>query len=202
MKKRSFLDVSSALSIPGATFLKQHIAYKSLVSQLPESPRVLEIGCGYGRSTWAWLDVLPKNTSYYILDNFKLQTHTLRSWDRSSGFAKRAIKLKMSQREIFDAVIKKHSNESFIKQVWHMNEVEWINSEDFTTDWDLVYTDGDHCYDAVKRVLELFRNVKIVCGDDYSDSWRGVVKAVEEYSANNLCTKEIMPGALFVIKNT
>jgi len=198
--KRLFLNVSSALEIPGATFPKQHTAYKSLVSQLPNSPRILEIGCGYGRSTWAWLDVLPKNTSYYVLDNFKLQYHTFRRW--SGSFAKRAIKLKMSQREIFDTVIKRHPNESIIKQVWHMEGRDWIQSEYFTNEWDLVYIDDDHTYYTVKTWLKNFNKVSIVCGDDYCSDWEGVMNAVDEYSISNLCTKEIMPGNFFVIKNT
>ena len=200
MKKRLFLNVSSALEIPGATFPEQHEAYKSLVSQLPKSPRVLEIGCGLGRSTWAWLDVLPKNTSYYVLDNFALPNSSLLRW--SSSWHKRSVRLKLSQKEIFNTVIKKHPNESVIKQVWHMNGADWINSRDFTTEWDLVYIDDDHGYSTVLRWLELFQNVKIVCGDDYCKSWRSVVEAVDEYNKNTESIKQILPGNFWVIKNT
>ena len=43
-------------------------------------PKILEIGCGYGRSTWAWLDVIPKNTDYYILDNCNLNFNDIFKW--------------------------------------------------------------------------------------------------------------------------
>jgi len=66
--------INNALDIPGWTRKSQHDLYKNLVQELPKNPKILEIGCGWGRSTWAWLDVLPSNSTYCVLDNFSLSS--------------------------------------------------------------------------------------------------------------------------------
>jgi predicted O-methyltransferase YrrM len=47
---------------------------------------------------------------------------------------------------------------------------------------DLIYIDGSHEYKDVKKDIEMWfpRAVKILCGDDYTESWPGVRKAVDE----------------------
>lgn len=47
---------------------------------------------------------------------------------------------------------------------------------------DLIYIDGSHEYEDVKKDIELWhpRAIKILCGDDYTESWPGVRKAVDE----------------------
>lgn len=47
---------------------------------------------------------------------------------------------------------------------------------------DLVYVDGSHLYDEVKKDILLWypRAIKIFCGDDYSPWWPGVRRAVDE----------------------
>lgn len=49
---------------------------------------------------------------------------------------------------------------------------------------DLVYIDGDHSYEAVNKDIELYlpkiKQGGILAGHDYSKSWPGVVKAVDE----------------------
>ena len=49
---------------------------------------------------------------------------------------------------------------------------------------DLVYIDGDHSYQAVNKDIELYlpkiKQGGILAGHDYSKSWPGVVKAVDE----------------------
>ena len=78
----------------------------------------------------------------------------------------------------------------------------WVESEYFDKEWDLVYLDDDHSYSAVKKWLEIFSNVPIVCGDDYNTTWQGVVSAVDEYTYKTNCSLQIMPDNFFVIKNT
>lgn len=48
--------------------------------------------------------------------------------------------------------------------------------------YDLVYIDANHDYDSVKRDIENYERfaTKIICGDDYSERWNGVIKAVNE----------------------
>jgi predicted O-methyltransferase YrrM len=49
---------------------------------------------------------------------------------------------------------------------------------------DLVYIDGDHSYEAVSKDIELYlpkiKQGGIMAGHDYSKSWPGVIKAVDE----------------------
>ena len=200
--------ITSAVNVPGWTTNVQHRNYEDLVNILPKNPKVLEIGCGWGRSTWAWLDVLPDTTEYHILDNFSMPYWAL----RKSVFMvraninykqlKRIYKQNIAQREIFDVIIKQHPKQHLIKKVWHMPGEEWKSCEDYTTEWDLVYLDDDHSYLTVNNWLERFTNVPIVCGDDYHPSHAGVVSAVDEYDKNTDFTKQILPGNFWVIKNT
>lgn len=54
----------------------------------------------------------------------------------------------------------------------------------FDNSINLVYIDGDHSYEAVKRDIELYlpkiRNRGILSGHDYHTTWPGVMKAVNE----------------------
>jgi len=60
--------------------------------------------------------------------------------------------------------------------------------EEFMTSWDkpikFLHIDADHAYEPVKEQIEwakaLMISGGIMCGDDYSSNWPGVVKAVNE----------------------
>jgi predicted O-methyltransferase YrrM len=49
---------------------------------------------------------------------------------------------------------------------------------------DLVYIDGVHTYDQVKKDIENYRKILkpggLMCGHDYSSHWKGVVDAINE----------------------
>lgn len=56
--------------------------------------------------------------------------------------------------------------------------------------FDIVYIDGDHSYDGVKRDLEVsYKKVKkngLICGHDYTEKmFMGVVRAVNEFCQEN-----------------
>ncbi|MCF7223770.1 class I SAM-dependent methyltransferase [Marilutibacter chinensis] len=52
---------------------------------------------------------------------------------------------------------------------------------------DVVYIDGDHSYEQVKNDILLYQPKLqpggYLCGHDYSESWPGVVRAVDEFAA-------------------
>jgi cephalosporin hydroxylase len=52
---------------------------------------------------------------------------------------------------------------------------------------DLVYVDGDHSYEGCKRDVEMYRPKarKILCGDDYSERFPGVIQAADEIGAQH-----------------
>jgi len=195
--------ITSLSDVPGLTHIEQHKHYKSLVDLLPKNPKVLEIGCGWGKSTWAWLDVLPSDCSYYILDRFLLSEKDLKRANRSFAKFLKQNKLKIRQKTIFFSIIQNHPNYNVIKEVWEMFDYEWQQSDFYTTNWDLVYIDGNHQYSVVKDWLKRFQNVPIVCGDDYSpETWPELVYAVDEYSEKTKCKKIIMQKEDFwIIKN-
>ena len=196
--------ITSPYDIPGWTVKEQHDQYKGLVNLLPKNPKVLEIGCGWGRSTWAWLDALPDTASFFILDHFELNYRVLQKTGiyPYSKAAKRIRKQNIDQREIFDTIIKQHPKINLLKTLWHMSGNDWKNHIDYTQEWDLVYLDDDHRYPAVSDWLERFTNVPIVCGDDYHSNHQGVVSAVDEYAEKTGCKKTILPGCFWVLKNS
>jgi len=205
------LKINKPLDVPGWTNSIQHREYKDLVAELPENPRVLEIGCGYGRSTWAWLDALPPTSTYCVLDNFRLTSKWLHKSQYTNykrinpiiaSFIWKCNKRNTTQREIFDKFISYHPNQQIIKTVWEMDSDDWIVSKEFTNNWDLVYLDDRHEYEVMKQWLSIFSNVSIVCGDDYNRIFQGIIDAVDEYSKDKNVYKHITRAAnFFIIKN-
>lgn len=69
---------------------------------------------------------------------------------------------------------------------WSNNlEVYKMSSEDASKKdekFEMVFIDGEHTYEGVKKDIELWRGkaTKIICGHDYCDAWKGVMKAVDE----------------------
>ena len=208
----TFLKISNALDIPGLTSPEQHFYYKILANELPKNPRVLEIGCGWGRSTWAWLNVLPSSTKYCIVDNFELPAQFLlfqyETYQNKNPIIAKLIKEwaknNTNQRKIFDKLISQHPNKKILKKIWHLHSDNWIGSEEFTDNWDLVFLDDRHYFDVMERWLEIFSHVPIVCGDDYAEDFPELVKAVDEYVLKNKQHKKLVvrPGRFFyIIKN-
>jgi hypothetical protein len=159
----SRLKVNSANDIPGWTHHWQHEHYPGLIKSLPPDSRMLEIGCGYGKSTWAWLDNLPKNFRLDILDNFSLE-------DIDGE----------PQKKYFFNTIKQHPNYSVIYNIIDSDYFRW--KENNLVNYDLVYIDADHSFDMLLDQLEYFKDVPILCGDDYEYKHPGVVDAVDEFS--------------------
>tara|TARA_B100001248_G_C27240075_1_gene388945 strand:+ start:60 stop:686 length:627 start_codon:yes stop_codon:yes gene_type:complete len=183
--------------VPGFTSTLQHQYYKKLVQQLPQSPKVLEIGCAFGRSTWAWLDFLPLTSEFYILDTFENnnvwlpdQADGIQIPADANNFVKSAFKDGYSHYEIFNYIIAQHKNFSIIKKIikntYHDAKVYLKN-----LNFDLVYLDGDHNYFEVLDQLLFFDNIPILCGDDSAiDSVR---KALFEYGKQKQKEYTIIP---------
>jgi len=169
------------------TFDRQHSHYKELCEHLPKSANVLEIGCAFGKSTWAWLDVLPDHTNFYVLDAFVMPTLYTPSQSRmdtlrfSRVFARPRSYLKKyfnkDQRTLFPYIINQHPRSSLLKNIFDSTFQDWKKTNDL--DFDLVYIDGEHSYAEVSSQLEYFSKSKCICGDDFL--WPGVSRAVNEY---------------------
>jgi len=64
--------ITKAMDIPGETTELQHEWYQKIVNWFYYKPKILEIGCAWGRGSWAWLDCITDTNdgSLEILDNW------------------------------------------------------------------------------------------------------------------------------------
>jgi hypothetical protein len=203
------VTVNSFHDIPGWTYINQLEQFKEVAKLLPANPRVLEIGCGYGRSTWAWLDALPATTEMFVLDNFGTPYEHIFDYDNSfknlmkvnMHKVKEFQESDMNQEQIFFNNIPQHPNTHIIKHVWNMDSSHWVQHIN-DKQWDLVYIDEDHSFEKTISWLEYFQNTKYVCGDDYSSAWRGVIAAVDLYVTRyNRRANRNMFNSFFLIQN-
>jgi SAM-dependent methyltransferase len=142
---------------------------------------VIEIGCAYGRSTFALAD---RAKRLYAVDTWQgspaeLKTNHKDYAELDGDFAMVAFcaNLGVYIRRGTVVPLRMHSR----------------NAAQVLTDWgvfaDLIFIDGDHDYEAVKEDIRLYqpllREGGILCGHDYGDSnWPGVRKAVDELIPN------------------
>ena len=160
---------NSPEQIPGWTFHWQHNYYPKLTEKLSSNSNVLEVGCGFGRSTWAWLNCLPEDCNFFILDNFSLDEKEMR----------KVFKVYKPQKEYFEMIISRHPKKSIIKEVYNQDYYDWIKTNNLK--FDLVYLDSGHHYEIMKNQLNYFKEVTTLTGDDYLSDHPGVVKAVDEF---------------------
>lgn len=201
--------VSSIHDIPGWTYVDQLEQFKEIVKLLPANPRILEIGCGYGRSTWAWLDALPITAEMFVLDNFEtpgeyLFTNTdlfVHLMNISIDKVREFQQSDMNQEQIFFNNIQQHQKFFVLKNVWKLDSAKWAQDINDRR-WDLVYIDEDHSFERTKFWLEYFQNVKYVCGDDYCESFPGLMSAVDRYTIQyNRRNSKNMFNSFFLIQN-
>ena len=200
----SKLKITDKQQIPGLTSQRQHNWYRLLGKKLNESANVLEVGCGYGKSTWAWLDALPSTTNFYVLDSFVLpqpfSASTPRAfqlhYSRQFGMTRKYLKkyFNADQKTVFNNVIQQHPKFNLIKDIFDSTFQEWKKTNNI--EFDLVYLDGDHDYDEVSSQLKYFSNCPCICGDDYF--WPSVSTAVDEFVQWHNCKLETV-GEFFII---
>jgi cephalosporin hydroxylase len=177
--------INDAMEIPGQTDEKQHLWYQKIIEWFHYPPAVLEIGCAWGRSSWAWLDCMNMDGSYLeILDNwsysknfkqlngFKLSNETYYKFisDVSPNY---------DQKEILLYNLKQHKNFQKIKKI-HTGVYS-----DASKHYDIVYLDDDHSQKNVSNELEHFNGVPVMCGDDFENTHPGVIKAICKFYHNN-----------------
>lgn len=203
------VSVSSIHDIPGWTYVDQLEQFKAIVKLLPDNPRILEIGCGYGRSTWAWLDALPDTAEMSVLDNFTIPDEHLFTNYNVFRYAMNVCddKIKefqtsnMNQEQMFFNNVKQHHKFSVLKNIWKMDSIKWIKIIN-DKKWDLVYIDEDHSFERTKFWLEHFRQVKFVCGDDYCKTHPGLMAAVDLYTIQyDKKNSRNMFNSFFLIQN-
>lgn len=131
-----------------------------LEDRAKEMKSVVEIGCWKGRSARALLDGCPGKV--WCVDHFKGNADATFSTPERVG-----------REKVY---------EKFMENVGHYPNLEIMkmSSEDaaemFKTDTDMVFIDGNHSYDAIKRDIELWlpKCKKLICGHDYNEVWKAV----------------------------
>lgn len=128
---------------------------------------ILEIGSWKGKSTHALLSGC-KNGKVTSVDHFLGSKGQKMVVEDGSG------------KSIYD---------QFMSNVGHLGNLEVckMSSEEAAKKlrgkkFDVVFIDGEHTYEGVKRDIELWKDsaTKIISGHDYCETWPGVVKAVDE----------------------
>ncbi len=129
---------------------------------------VLEIGSFVGLST-VWF--AERVDMVYAVDPFDAITRV----NYLRGEMKEAA---MKQYENFLENTKRFGN----IQVFKMTSEQAADHMSMFLEADLIYIDGSHEYVDVKKDIEMWfpRAKKVLCGDDYTESWPGVRKAVDE----------------------
>ena len=157
--------------LPQGWFYGGDIAeYRRLVEDLPEGSTMVELGCAWGRSICSVADIIKrKNLKVHIVDCF-----TGTKGEPSYGDA--------NFRKIFEDNIKRFGidGQTTIHEGLTNDIVKEIPK---LTDFDLIFIDADHSYEAVKQDIENWlpklKKGGTICGHDYGN-WEGVGRAVNE----------------------
>jgi hypothetical protein len=162
-------------NIPG--YCDFHEFYESIYNKLPDNAVVAEVGCYFGHSV-AYLASLAKesgkNITIYAIDTFE-------------GSQEHKNKLKgVNMLAEFNKNIKLCGLEKYIEPIQIDSHFGAAYFEDRSLDF--CFIDAAHDYESVKSdIFDWMPKVKIgsiLSGHDYSDSWPGVKRAVNELLPN------------------
>lgn len=136
---------------------------------------VVEIGSFLGLSAVWFSERVEKVT---CIDKFE-EVETQETSNNMVGTLKQ-LGLPTNFYDIFLENIKDHKNIDVIKS-WSKEGAP------LSPEVDLIYIDGDHTYEGCKSDIELYlpKAKKIICGDDYTDRFPGVIKAADEIGAEH-----------------
>ena len=170
-------------SIPGwSTMEDQGELIKTILQTIQHKNKltIAEIGVYLGRGTAMWNTELINSGvdyQYYALDHFK---HYYEQDNKATDFYAETLNNLKSVLDKISLV----SNDS-------SDEASSYSDKFF----DVIYIDGAHDYDTVKKDIQAWlpklKDDGIICGDDYTPGHPGVVKAVDE----------CIPGSVQIIGN-
>lgn len=153
-----------------------------LVSSLGPNAKILEIGAAYGRSTFSILDGMKSTQTLDVCDLWDIEHHRgmLTTGDyKETLFGDKenlmnnlveTVKNYGPYQAWFNTVAQ-HRNFKLIRNVF-----KHASQDLKDTNYDLVYLDGHHSKRSVLQELIKFKNVPIICGDDFcltTDEFKG-----------------------------
>jgi len=132
-----------------------------------EMKSVLEVGSWKGRSTHALLTGCKGEVT--AVDHFQGSADILDSTNKRAKVEDIYGEFLKNVGSFKNLKIEKMSSE---------RASEKLKDEKF----EMIFIDGEHTYEAVKKDIELWKGkcTKFLCGHDYTTSWPGVMKAVDE----------------------
>ena len=195
--------VNSYEDIPGFCSNTHYNQLTKFMSSLPANSKVLEIGCGWGKSTWAILDGLPTSCSLDVCDTFTLESNRwfyFLKYQTRTGANENALKkmeesILYGQLYCFFTSLDYHSKRKILKEVYVKESLEILKNDNC---WDAVYIDGKHNYLNVYTELTYLKDVPYLCGDDYNHS--EVHPALEDFVNENCNRKLSFENDLWIIK--
>lgn len=150
--------------------------------------KILEIGCAWGRSTWALMDAF-EDCEHHIIESWAYGNHTDYNKTITEHHSYKLLKDKgidiQDQRKLWNFFVSKHKNYKNITTMNSMTSDDYIRARK-DNKFDFVFFDGSHNYKTVIRELFYFRNATVLYGDDYRPTQPGVVKAVHEFYENSI----------------
>lgn len=169
---------------------KRHLdSLSAFVKQIPEQSRVLEIGVGFGGSTWELLDSLPEGCELHSCDTFGMNRPDLKQKHINGVLAKHShnsaivyqmhVYAEQNHRAAFDWAVKQHPRYRRTMKMVHSNTSLELLADDLN--WECVYIDGLHSYENVSAELSKLTHVKYLCGDDYHPAHEGCMRAIDEF---------------------
>jgi cephalosporin hydroxylase len=161
------------------------------VSQQKPGAHILEVGCGFGRSTITILNHLPEGAILHTVDTYE-NLNIQGMVDKHYRAQKRkGIKItaqlehnlnemvQRGQKGFWDYVIAQHHRAHQVTA--HQMTSEQYRSQFGTRTYDMVWLDGDHTYEGVRAEIEHYQSTPTLCGDDYTPTHSGVIQAVDEF---------------------
>lgn len=201
MEKNSekFIKIKNHTEVPGQTSDDQKYFYQEIVNWFDKDIRVLEVGSAWGKSTWAWLDVLKEGSTLEVVDMWNYSEQRLINKDKK--FAKKIIKIfsEYNHKTVFLHNIKQHKNFKQLTKIHSINHKKFMTEN--TEKFDIIFLDGDHSFENVFNELLYYRGSSVICGDDYNLNHQDVINAVSEFYKKFENEYElIIYGKFFILK--
>jgi hypothetical protein len=181
--------ISDCQDVPGFNNKFHTDELQKVCRNLPEGSKVLEIGVGWGCTSWAIMDSLPEGCEFYSCDTFGMNHPDLKQKHWEGVMSKHPFNMSIrqimelymetDQKTAYDSVINLHPRYNKLFKTSFINTSIDVLQHD--NKWDMVYLDGLHSYQNVKMELAMCANVPVLCGDDYHPAHPGVVQAVDEF---------------------
>ena len=176
--------------IPGWINQRHQDRLAQTLHTMKPNSRILEIGCGFGRSTYQIMTHMPENSVLHTVDTYRHLDPRKFNKKHHKAYKRKGIEmdpqlskhlkmmLQLGQRGFWDYITAQHPRHSSVT-AYQMTSVDYMQQHPDNT-YDMVYLDGDHSYVTVQKEIAHYEHTDIMCGDDYGPAHPGVIQAVDE----------------------